>query len=263
MKITLVQTTVSEHPRENLATAEHAVRQAAEEGSDLVAFPEIFMARPGKKRSPAAIAQTSDGSFVNALAELAVHYRITIVCGVWRKVEGETGRAANVVVVLGPDGSLLTEYWKIHLFDALNVVESESMVAGSLPPSLFSCGGIRFGLAICYDLRFPELFRYLARQGAEAVIVPAAWYEGVLKEEHWLTLLRARAIENTVYLAGINQCSSPFCGRSALFDPFGVLLAGAGEDDVLVSGLIDKKRLTDIRARLPVLDHTKEDLFFI
>ena len=260
MKITLAQTTVSKYPGDNLATASDVVCQASIEGSDLVAFPETFMARVGKDMSAAKIAEPSDGPFVSGLAELAEQYRITIVCGVWQKVEGEKNRAANTVIVLGRDGRLQAEYRKIHLFDALNVNESEQMVAGSMAPPLFSCGGIRFGLAICYDLRFPELFRYLVRQGAEAVIVPAAWYGGVLKEDHWLTLLRARAIENTIYLAGVNQCSAPFCGRSSVFDPFGVPLAGAGETETMVSAHIEKERLEDVRARLPALRHIRREL---
>ncbi len=263
MKITLAQTVVSEYPEDNLVTAVNAVQRASTEGSDLIAFPETFMARPEKGMSAAAIAEPPDGPFISGLAELAEQYNITIVSGVWQTVEGEKKRAANTVIVLDRDGSLQAQYRKIHLFDALNVNESEQMVAGSLPPPLFSCGGIRFGLAICYDLRFPELFRYLVRQGAEAVIVPAAWYGGVLKEEHWLTLLRARAIENTLYLAGVNQCSDPFCGRSNLFDPFGVHLAGAGETAALVSAHIEKKRLKDIREQLPVLSHIRNDLFLI
>lgn len=261
MKITLAQTAVSESPGDNLAAASDAVHLASLERSDLIAFPETFMARPEKGMPVAEIAEPSDGPFINRLAELAGQYSITIVCGVWQQVEGEKKRAANTVVVLGRDGSLQAEYRKIHLFDALSVNESKQMVAGSLAPPLFSCGGIRFGLAICYDLRFPELFRYLARQGAEAVIVPAAWYGGVLKEDHWLTLLRARAIENTLYIAGVNQCSTPFCGRSTIFDPFGVLLAGAGETETLVSASIEKERLEDVRARLPALGHIRRELF--
>ncbi|WP_457576960.1 carbon-nitrogen hydrolase family protein [Desulfomarina sp.] len=262
MKITLVQTEVSINPWENLATASDAVHLAANEGSSLIAFPETFMARLEKGMSAAEIAEPSDGPFVSGLAELAEQYDIAIVCGVWQKIEDEKKRAANSVVVLGRDGGLRAEYRKIHLFDALNVNESEQMVAGSLPPPLFTCDGIRFGLAICYDLRFPELFRHLALQGAEAVVVPAAWYGGVLKEDHWLTLLRSRAIENTLYLAGVNQCSAPFCGRSTVFDPFGVMLAGAGETEALVSVNIDKERLEDIRARLPALKHIRRGLFF-
>ncbi|BCL62537.1 hypothetical protein DGMP_32300 [Desulfomarina profundi] len=165
MKITLAQTAVSKYPADNLKTASDAVHQASIEGSDLVAFPETFMTRVEKGMSTAEIAEPSDGPFISGLAELAEQYRVTIVCGVWQKVEGEKKRAANTVIVLGRDGSLQAEYRKIHLFDALNVNESEQMVAGSIAPPLFSCGGIRFGLAICYDLRFPELFRYLARQG--------------------------------------------------------------------------------------------------
>jgi predicted amidohydrolase len=117
------------------------------------------------------------------------------------------------------------------------------------------------GLAICYDLRFPELFRDLALRGADAVVVPSAWYAGPLKEEHWLTLLQARAIENTMYVGGANLCGPPFAARSAVFDPFGVMLAGAGEGEALVSAQLNRGRIDEVRTKLPSLTHVRRDLF--
>ena len=121
--------------------------------------------------------------------------------------------------------------------------------------------GVTVGAAICYDLRFPELFRHLARQQADLVIIPSAWYAGTLKEEHWLTLLRARAIENTCYAAGVNQVGSAFCGRSAVFDPFGAQIADAGEGTKLVCVRIEKDRIAEVRSKLPALSHIRRDLF--
>ena len=112
-----------------------------------------------------------------------------------------------------------------------------------------------------YDLRFPELFRYLALQGADLIIVPAAWYAGTLKEDHWLTLLRARAIENTCYVAGVNLTGPVFCGRSVVFDPFGVVVADAGENVKLLVAQLDPERVKEVRTKLPTLTHVRPEFF--
>jgi len=135
------------------------------------------------------------------------------------------------------------------------------MVGGDEPPPIFTLNGIRIGLAICYDLRFPELFRYLAHQGVQISIVPAAWYAGNLKEDHWLTLLRARAIENTMYVGGCNLCDPPFAARSAIFDPFGVILAEAGESEKLMTAVVEVSRVREVRTKLPSLSHCKLSVF--
>ena len=261
LNIALAQTTVSTSPEKNLQTARHWIRRASDQGADLVVFPEMFMARPRQDVALAQIAEPLDGPFTAKLSTLAAEHSIAVICGVWEAVEGEATRAANVAIALGPDGRLLARYNKIHLFDALSVRESDQMTGGNTPPPLFSLNSIQIGLAICYDLRFPELFRNLALRGADAVIVPSAWYAGPLKEDHWLTLLRARAIENTIYVCGANLAGSPFSARSAIFDPFGAPVAGSGEDEMLVCGQIQQARLGEVRAKLPTLTHVREGLF--
>jgi predicted amidohydrolase len=261
LTITLAQTAVSPNPEENLQTARRLLKEAATRGSDLIAFPEMFMARPQEGVPLAKVAQPLDGPFVKALSALAAEHGIAVVCGLWEAVPGEAKRAANVAIALGSDGSLLARYHKVHLFDALSVKESDLMQGGSTPPPLFTVKGMQMGLAICYDLRFPELFRDLALRGADAVVVPSAWYAGPLKEEHWLTLLQARAIENTMYVGGANLCGPPFAARSAVFDPFGVMLAGAGEGEALVSAQLNRGRIDEVRTKLPSLTHVRRDLF--
>ena len=263
LTITLAQTSVSRDPQENLQSARNCLREAAVLGADLIVFPEMFMARPQEGIPLSTVAEPLDGPFVNSLATMAAEHDIAIVCGLWETVPGDARRAANVAIALGPDGSLLARYNKIHLFDALSVRESELMSGGLEKPPLFSLNGMQLGMAICYDLRFPELFRDLAVRGAEAVLVPSAWYAGPMKEEHWLTLLRARAIENTVYVAGANLCGAPFSARSAVFDPFGVMLAGAGECAALVPARIERSRIEEVRSKLPSLSHVQRELFKI
>jgi len=261
LTIALAQTGVSRLPHENLQTARRYMQQAAAQGADLIAFPEMFMARPQEGVALTTVAEPLDGPFVSTLGTMAVEYGIAVICGLWETVPGETDRAANVVVALGADGTLLARYNKVHLFDALSVRESDLMLGGDTPPPVFCLKEVQVGLAICYDLRFPELFRDLALRGAEAVIVPSAWYAGPMKEEQWLTLLQARAIENTMYVGGANLCGAPFAARSAVFDPFGVMLAGSGEGEALISSRIERARVEEVRAKLPSLTHTRSGLF--
>ena len=261
LTIALAQTKISKIPEENLQTARVFLQQAAIQGADLVAFPEMFMACPREGVPLTTVAESLDGPFVTALANMAVEFDIAVICGMWKKVSGEEKRAANIVIALSSEGTLLAHYNKVHLFDALNVRESDLMLGGDIPPPIFSLKGVQLGLAICYDLRFPELFRDLALRGAEAVIVPSAWYSGTMKEEHWLTLLQARSIENTMYVGGANLCGGSFSARSAFFDPYGVMLAGAGEGESLITAKISRARIKEVREKLPCLNHVHNDLF--
>jgi predicted amidohydrolase len=122
---------------------------------------------------------------------------------------------------------------------------------------VFPAGDQTVGLMTCYDLRFPEHSRALVDAGATVLAIPAAWLRGPLKEDHWMTLLRARAIENTVYVAAAAQCGRQYCGQSALIDPLGVAVAALGDDEGVVIGDIDEHRLISVRARNPALQHRR------
>jgi predicted amidohydrolase len=156
----------------------------------------------------------------------------------------------------------MTVYRKLHLFDALSIRESDRMAPGDALPEIVEAEGLRVGLTICYDLRFPELFRHLSDRGADLILVPSAWYAGPLKEEHWFTLLKARAIENTCYIAGANMAGGPFSARSAVIDPFGVPLAEGGESPGLLFAEIDPDRIGAVREKLPALAHRRRDLMW-
>ncbi len=261
LTIALAQVKVAREKQINLETAQRCIAKAASAGANLVIFPEMFMACPQKGVSLATAAEPLDGDFVTALAALAKEYQIAVMSGIWEQINGETERAGNVVVVIDRNGTIAARYHKIHLFNALNVRESDQMVGGNQAPEIFELNGIRIGIAICYDLRFPEIFRHHAKNNADLVVVPAAWYSGPLKEDHWLTLLRARAIENTMYVAGSDLCGKAFSGRSVCFDPFGVPLTDAGEGENVVIARIERERVTAIRGQLPCLEHIRDDLF--
>ena len=260
LRITLAQVHGDVDPQKNLQTAADLVPRAIDRGADLIVFPEVFMALPTAKMNPAVIAEQLDGSFASAMAQLAVDHGIWLVAGLWEQLPGEK-RAGNCVVAISPDGVQVAVYRKLHLFDALAIKESDLMVPGNERPPVFDLNGINVGLAICYDLRFPEVFRDLAARQTELIILPSAWYQGPLKEAHWLTLLRARAIENTCFMAGCNLTGSRFTGRSAVFDPFGVQLTDAGETPGLVTAEIDTARIAAVREKLPALNHIRRDLY--
>ncbi len=259
MKIALAQMGAGKEPAENLKRAEQYAADASQQGTKLLIFPEMFMALPPKNSPLSAIAEPLDGPFVTILAKIAQKHTLHIVAGIWEKIPGEE-RVYNTVLLLSADGAILTFYRKLHLFDALQVQESRTIKLGEALPLVASVNEFTCGMAICYDLRFPELFRHLALQGANVLLIPSAWYAGSVKEEHWLTLLRARAIENTCYVVGVNQTGSAFCGRSVVFDPFGVPVVDAGEEERLLLAELHAKRVADVREKLPALQHIRSDL---
>ena len=211
--IALAQTKGSPDPGQNLQTARDRTREAARRGARIIVFPEMFMALPKKETPLSAVAEPLDGPFGTALAGMAKENDLWLAAGVWERIPG-SDRVHNVAVLISPSGELATAYRKLHLFDALSVRESDRMAPGDAPPQVVEAEGLRIGLSICYDLRFPELYRCLSDQGADLILAPSAWYAGPLKEDHWRTLLKARAIENTCYVAGANLAGGPFSARS-------------------------------------------------
>ena len=259
LNIALAQVETTPDPATNLEKAAMLARQAAARGADMIVFPEMFMGLPAPGRTPAAIVAADGGKFGRGLASLAAEAGLFVTAGCW-EAGPDPGRVYNTARIVSPAGQTVAVYHKLHLFDALSVRESDTMAPGGARPPVVEIAGVRVGLAICYDLRFPELFRDLAGRGAQLILVPSAWYQGPMKETHWLTLLRARAIENTLYIAGCNLMGTAFCGRSAVFDPFGVLAADAGEAETLVAAEVRIERLEAVRQKLPALRHRRNDL---
>lgn len=254
--IALAQVLGDPDPRKNLETARNQTREAARRGARIVVFPEMFMALPQKGIPLTETAEPLDGPFAGALAGLARENDLWIAATVWEHIPG-SDRVRNTAVLMSPEGKRVTAYRKLHLFDALSVRESDRMAPGDRLPEIVEAEGLRIGLSICYDLRFPEMFRHLADLGVDLILVPSAWYAGPLKEDHWLTLLRARAIENTCYIAGANLAGGPFSARSMVIDPFGVVLSDGGEAPGLAFADIDPERIRAVREKLPALDHRR------
>jgi predicted amidohydrolase len=265
VRIALCQIPVSSDPVVNLSRVRGALREAAADRAELAVFPEATMVRFGSDLRAAA--EPLDGPFCGELAALCATAGVAAVAGVFEPAPD--GRVYNTAVAFSADGSLVASYRKLHLFDALGQRESDLVAAGD-DVVVTSLAGARVGLQICYDIRFPELTRALAVGGASLVTVSAAWQAGLFKEEHWVTLLRARAIENTLWIAAVGQVPDPDdkptraptgVGRSMLIDPLGVVRLDLGPAPAVVVIHADMSVVSAVRATLPSLANRREDVF--
>ncbi|WP_255447623.1 carbon-nitrogen hydrolase family protein [Schumannella sp. 10F1B-5-1] len=239
---------------ENLATIERLGRRAATAGARLIVAPEYssyFV--PALDLSWIANAEELDGPFVTGLQRLAAETGAVVVAGLAERIPGETERFANTLVAVDGDAVLAT-YRKIHLYDAFGSRESDRIVPGEIgAPAVFDVDGVPVGLQTCYDLRFPEVTRRLVDAGAELVLLPSEWVRGPLKEFHWRTLVTARAIENTVYVAAADHAPPIGAGSSMIVDPMGVQLAGLGEQTEIAVARISRARVAEVRTVNPAL----------
>lgn len=227
---------------------------AAERGAQLVVFPEYssYFADP-MDGSFARNAQELDGRFVESLQKLATRLSITIVAGVVEKTS-PSGKFSNTLVAVDASG-VVARYRKLHLYDAFGQRESDWVVPGDPAevPEIFEVGGIRVGMQTCYDIRFPEVTRRLVDAGADLVLVPAEWVRGPLKEHHWRTLVTARAIENTIYVAAADHAPPVGVGNSLIVGPMGVHMVEIGEATDVAVAWISTERLAQVRAKNPAL----------
>jgi len=239
--------------------------QAADGGAELAVFPEATQIRFGSDLRAAA--EPLDGPFCAGLAAAARSTGVALVAGVFEPAPD--GRVYNTAVAYDGAGDLVAAYRKLHLFDAFGQRESELVAPGSTPV-ICTLAGMRTGLAICYDVRFGELSRALAVGGASLLVLPAAWAAGLFKEDHWVTLVRARAIENTVWVAAVGQVPDPDerptraatgIGRSMLVDPLGVVRADLGPAPGVLVADVDASLIDTVRASLPSLENRRDDVF--
>ncbi|OZB82144.1 MAG: hydrolase [Microbacterium sp. 14-71-5] len=228
------------------------VARAAERGARLVVLPEYssYFVDP-MDETLAANAEELDGAFTLSLRELADLHGVVIVAGLVERADAE--RIRNTLVAVDGTG-LLAVYRKQHLYDAFGQSESRWIEAGEVgAAATFAVDGLAFGLMTCYDLRFPEVARTLVDAGAEALVVPAEWVRGPLKEHHWTTLLAARAIESTAYVVAADHPTPVGVGHSAVIDPQGVVIAGVGTGEGIAVAELDAATVARVREVNPVL----------
>ncbi|MFD0806369.1 carbon-nitrogen hydrolase family protein [Nocardioides caeni] len=250
LRLALVQAASALEPAANRA----AVAELTPDGADLVVFPEAFARDFGESGSDVApFAEPLDGPFARTLAEAASAHGTTVLAGMFED-GSDPERPFNTLLLRG---AAEASYRKVHLYDSFGYRESDRLTAGSIEPTVVEVAGWRVGLMTCYDLRFPEWARALVDRGAEVIVVPAAWVAGPRKVDHWQTLLTARAIENTVFVAAVGQPAPRYCGHSMVVDPFGDVIAAAGPGEpgepVVVSAAVERSVLEEARRVNPSL----------
>jgi len=237
----------------NLERVAALAGQAAAAGARLLVLPEGAMCDFGRPTDDLhGLAEALDGPFVTGLNRLATEHHLAIAAGMFELIRGGA-RVHNTAVLVDRGRGVVGAYRKRHLFDAFGERESDRFQAGAAESPLLELDGFKLGFAICYELRFPSLAERLADQGADLLLLPAAWVAGPPKEEHWSVLARARAVDNTIYVAAAAQTGGRYAGRSLLVDPFGVRLAGLGEAEGIAMADMSRERLIEVRARLPLL----------
>ncbi|AOS61119.1 carbon-nitrogen hydrolase family protein [Actinoalloteichus hymeniacidonis] len=258
MRIALGQLTAGTDPEDNLDAVAAAVQDAAARGARVLVLPEATMARFGIPLGP--IAQPLDGPWATRVRQIAAEAGIVVVAGMF--VPAADGRVRNTMLIVGP--GIDTAYDKIHLFDAFGFAESDTVAPGQHPVS-FTIDDVTFGVATCYDLRFPGLFQAMADQGAQVMLVGASWGFGPGKREQWELLCRARALDSTSWLLACGQADPSTTGErpsgraptgigfSSVISPLGELREQLGAEPGLLVTELDLTEVAQARKTIPVL----------
>ncbi|GAA1861268.1 carbon-nitrogen hydrolase family protein [Myceligenerans crystallogenes] len=251
VRVTVAQLVVSDDAAANREVAGGAFREAAAKKSDLLILPEYSSAYDSHGVGPEH-AEPLDGPFVTALRRRAADTGIAVIAGTTLPA-GD--RASNALVVVDGAGDLAGVYRKVHLYDAFGTRESDRLEPGpsEAEPVTLRVGDLTFGVLTCYDLRFPESARRVVDAGADVLVYPAAWMAGPLKADHWRTLLRARAIENTAIVIGVGMAGASVTGRSLLAGPDGVVGLELGEGPEIRTADLDAAGIATARETNPSL----------
>ena len=257
MKVSVGQFSPSGDVAENLDVMRSLAAKARADGSGLIIFPEESMFSIGRvSGSLTAAVEAQWSTFVQQLSLLAAELEIAVVAGGY-EASGEE-RPFNTLVIIDATGRIVDTYRKLHLYDAFSYSESTRIKPGDGGVKVARIGDLSVGVMTCYDIRFPELARALADQGADLLAVPAAWFKGDHKIEHWETLLAARAIENTVWVAAAGTSSRHTVGHSAVLDPMGIQQVGLEDEPAgVVTADVTRRRIDEVREFLPVLENRR------
>ncbi len=263
MKVGVVQFKASTNKETNLKTILDFISKAAQNKATLVAFPEFMMFYTNSSQSPAQLASLAEkltGNFVKTIAKAARKHHIHVIGSFYEK-STKKDRVYDTAFVIDKTGKIISTYRKIHLYDALGFRESDKMISGSRITLPVNTSIGKVGMMICYDLRFPEMSRSLAASGSEVLVVPSAWVKGDMKEEHWLTLNKTRAIENGCYVIAPDQVGNIYCGRSVVVDPYGKILLDMKKKQGIGYADIKLEKIKKIRKILPLLKNRRTDVY--
>ena len=263
MKVAVVQFKASTNKEENLKKIISYILKASSKNATLCAFPEFMMFYTNSSQTSKELASLSEkinGNFILTIAKAAQENHIQVIGSFYERSK-KNNRVYDTSFVINHLGKVISTYRKIHLYDALGFKESDKMIPGSKieKPVATSIGKI--GMMICYDLRFPEMSRALALAGAEVLIAPSAWVKGPMKEEHWITINKTRAIENGCYVIAPAQVGNIYCGRSLVVDPYRKVLLDMKKKQGISFVNIDLKKVKEIRKILPLLKNRRADTY--
>ncbi len=253
-RLCAVQVETGRHPEENRKKVYGLCRQAARNKPDFIVLPEMFeIVVPPRKAS--LHAHRIPSPLTEEIGKLARELSVNIVGGtIFEEAEGGV---YNTAVVFNREGGLCGIYRKMHLFDAFHYGESEGIKRGD-KPLIVELDGLSFGVAICYDIRFPELFRHYALMGAQIVFLPSAFFQP--NHDHWQLNIRSRALDNGIFVVGCNQTGKRFVGRSMVANPWGVTIGSLGVEEGFLSVDIQCESITFTREKLPFLENRRFDV---
>lgn len=262
-KIAVIQFKASTDKSQNLRRIVDFISKSASRGAELCAFPEFMMFYTTLQQSPrglASQAETIDGNFVRTIASAARKNAIEVIGTIYEKSK-KKDKVYDTSFLIDKSGTLRSTYRKIHLYDALGFKESKKLQPGSKISAPVKTSIGKLGMLICYDLRFPEMSRVLASSGSEILVAPSAWVRGKMKEEHWLTINKTRAIENGCYVIAPDQVGNIYCGRSLVVDPYGKILLDMKKKQGLGIVEISTPKIRETRKILPLLHNRRTDVY--
>lgn len=266
IKVAAIQLNANRSRHANVAQALSMVEEAASAGAEVVVLPELFNGY-GDLAQVVAEAEPIPGPTTERMGACAKQHGIWLLAGSVCEQSNQPGRGYNTSLLFSPEGTPVAQYRKLHLFDAnvpgnVSVCESQHMLPGD-GVVVLGTELATFGLAICYDLRFPELFRQMSRRGMDVLLFPSA-FTAATGRDHWHVLVRARAIENQCYVVAANQCGKhterqSSYGHSLIVDPWGRILAEGGDEETIIFARLDGIRLKSTREVLPALRNRRLD----
>ncbi|MGP6220543.1 carbon-nitrogen hydrolase family protein [Caldiplasma sukawensis] len=261
MKITLAQIKTVSDVKENLSKITEVVENHGK-NTDLIIFPEYSMFKPdySNPKKINDISEEMDGEFISTLKKAAFEKKTGIIINFTER-RGKAKKPFNTSVYINEFGMISGTYSKLHLFDSYGYRESSLFEKGMRDPDTFMVRGVKSAMEICYDIRFPELSRRYALQGANIIFVNAAFYSGKGKKETWSTLLRARAMENGVFVVACNQPGEEFVGNSMIISPDGTIMESLGDEEGIINASIDLKLIEEYRKTVPVLKSRRLDVY--
>jgi predicted amidohydrolase len=262
-KIAIAQVESTTDKQANLRKAIDLIHEAKRRNAECIVFPEFLMAFSPASQSAEELAQSAEsteGPFVAALRDTAKTLNLSVLATIYESA-ALPNRVYDTALWIDAQGAVASVYRKLHLYDAFGFKESDKFHPGTEVAPLMDAGDCHLGMMICYDLRFPEMARMLALEGANVFAAPSGWVQGDLKIEHWQTMIKARALENGSYVVAPDQVGNIYIGHSMIVDPLGRTLVDLGEREGVAVVELDLQLVKETREKLPLLKNRRADVY--